>query len=59
MSGQFHPAEALDYTRDIRAVLGQKTLTAAAMMRSPFLFHTSGLSPRSRRLQFRLRRQPR
>ena len=48
-----------NYTRDIRAVLGQKPLHAAAMRRSRFIFHTTGLSPWRRRLQFRLRRQPR
>ena len=51
--------ETTDYSRDIPAVFRQKTFNATAMMSSRFCFHTSTLSPRSRRLHFPLRRQPR
>jgi hypothetical protein len=39
------PVEAGDYTRDIRAVLRQKQLHAAAMMTRRFGFHSTTLSP--------------
>ena len=53
------PIKAGDYPRDIRAVLRQKLLHAAAMMTPRFPFHTARLSSSSRRFHPRLRRQPR
>jgi hypothetical protein len=53
------PVVAGDYTRDIRAVLRQKTLHAAAMKRSRFRFHTATPPAWMRGLQFWLRPRPR
>ena len=49
-AAQSEPIEPFDYTRDIRTVLRQKLLHAAAMMKTTFCFHPGNLlSPDSPR----------
>lgn len=56
---QPQPVVALDYARDIRAVLRQKLLHAAAVVCGRWFFHTAMIPLRPRLRHFWLRPQPR